>query len=182
MITTNSTSGFFPAEFIARPTSGPDQYIAVTIDQLHPGTSGGSPSCLVLRSPNSATSGTVPVAFIKNAQISIATMTSWAAAGIITQSAYANANGGSAMAVGGRVEFFVINNVYYAAYNGVVVNSWNDSGAVANQSARYGALIMQRASDGSSTGVMGFGDCVFGDYAPINVPMSMQAVNRPNTY
>ncbi|MFE7797070.1 hypothetical protein [Nocardia sp. NPDC057440] len=183
MITTNSTSGFFPAEFIARPSSGADQYIAVTIAQLHPGTSGGSPSCVVLRSPNNATTGTVPVLFIKNAQLGIFTMTSWAAAGIVTQSAYANANGGSNMAVGGRIEFWVTNNVYTTAYNGNVINTWDDSGTLtANQTGRYGAVIMQRASDGSATGQMGFDDCQFGDFAPTNVPMPMQAINRPNTY
>lgn len=182
MLTTNTTAGFYPAEFIARPTVGPDQYIATTIAQLHPGTTSGSPSFLVLRSPNNATSGTVPCALLRNAQIGIYTMTSWSNAGLTARAAYANANGGLNMAIGGRVEFYVIGNVYYVAYNGTIVNTWNDSTVIANQTGRYGAAVMQYASDGSASGVMGFDDLVFGDYAPVDVPMPMQTVNRSNTY
>ncbi|WP_228002123.1 hypothetical protein [Nocardia australiensis] len=183
MVTTNTSSGLYPAEFIARRTSTADQYVAVTLAQLHPGTSGGSASCLFLRSPNNAASGTVPVAFIKNAQIGIFTMTSWAAGGLAPRAPYADVNGGANIPLGSRIEFYVINNVYYVACNGVVViNPWVDSANIASQTGRYGGLIMQYASDGSASGAMGFDDFVFGDYRPVEVPTPMQSMNRSASF
>lgn len=185
MITTGTTAGFYPAEFTARPTRGPDQYVAVTIAQLHPSTgSGNTPSCLLLRSPNSATSGTVPILFIKNAQMGIYTMTSWTASGLTNRAAYANSNGGANMALGGRVEFWVVNNVYGCAYNGALISSWNDSSAIASQNTRYGGVAMQYGTDSgtSVSGVMGFSNFTFGEYRPVDVAMPGQGINRSGSF
>ncbi|MFC8531954.1 hypothetical protein [Nocardia sp. NPDC057227] len=179
---TATSSGFFPAEFIARRAVGADQYVAVTLTQLHPGTSGGSPSCLVLRCPNSSTSGTVPIAFITNTRIGIYTMTSWAGANATARAAYANANGGANMTLGSRIEFFVAANTYYAFVNGALINSWPDTTAIASQTGRYGGLVMQNASDGSGSGVMAFDDFVFGDLRPTEVPTPMQSMNRSASF
>lgn len=181
-ITTNTTTGFYPAEYTARSTQGPDQYAAVTITQLHAGTSGGVPSAILLRCPNNATSGTIPGLFIFNAAFRIYTFTSWAGASTTAQTAQVNANGGSNLAIGSRCEFYVLNNTYYALYNGNLIVSWNDSGATASQTGRYGGLAMQYNTDGSASGVMGFDDFVFGDLRPVDVPMPAQAINRPSTY
>lgn len=182
VLTTTAAAGFYPAEFIARPTRGPDQYCAVTIAALHPGSSGGMPSPLILRAPNNATSGTVVCAFVKNNQIGIYTMTSWAGAGLTVRTAYANSNGGSNMALGSRVAFYVHNNVYTATYNGATVVTWNDSGAVASQTGRYGAVAMQYENDGSANGVMSFDDWTFGDYRPFDVATPMQSMNRAASF
>lgn len=181
-LTTNTTGGLFPAEFIARPAATADQYAAVTIAQLHSGTSGGSPSAIFLRSPNNATSGTIPVLFIRNATMSLYTMTSWAGGGAVQQITDTNSNGGSNMAIGSRVELFVRANVYTATYNGAVVLTWTDSTPTASQTGRYGGAIMQYASDGSGNGVMGFDNFVFGDLRPVDVPTPMQSINRTNTF
>lgn len=180
MLTTDTTAGFYPAEFVPRATRGPDQYSAWTIAQLHPGTAGGSPCGLILRCPNNATSGTVPVLLVRNTQLAIYTMTSWAGASFTERVAYTNANGGSNMAVGGRVEFYVTGNIYTGTYNGTPIVTWNDSGAIASQTGRYGGVFMQYGTDGTVNGVMGFDDFVFGDYRPVDVPMPMQAINRLN--
>ncbi|MBF6374441.1 hypothetical protein [Nocardia farcinica] len=182
ILTTNTSTGFFPAEYVAVRTSGPDQYMSATIGALHSGTSGGSPSALVLRSPNSATSGTVAVLLVKNAQIGIYTMTSWAAAGLTARAPYANANGGANLDIGGKVEFFVLNNTYYGLYQGSVVVSWEDTGLIVNQAARYGAVVIQRASDGSATGQMGFDNFTFGDLRPTDIANPQQAVARSSSF
>lgn len=181
ILTTSSSGGFFPAENVSVRTSGPDQYMSVTVGALHPGSSGGSPSALVLRSPNSATSGTVPVLLVRNAQVGIYTMTSWAAAGLTARAPYANANGGANMDIGGKIEFFVRSDTYYGLYQGAVIVSWPDTGLVANQSARYGAVVIQRASDGSSTGQMGFDNFTFGDLRPTDIANPQQAIIRSSS-
>lgn len=181
LLTASTAGGFFPAEFIARPAVTADQYASVIVGSLAAGTV-GAPSAIVLRTPNSATSGTVPLLFINNQQLGIYTMTSWAAAGLTARAAFASSNGGSNVPVGSHIEFFVLGNTYYGVCNGVVIVSWPDTTAIASQTGRYGAAIMQYASDGGSNGVMGFDNFQFGDFRPRDVPMRMQAVSRSSTY
>ncbi|WP_405490517.1 hypothetical protein [Nocardia sp. NBC_00511] len=184
VLTTNTTAGFYPAEFTGRPTRGPDQYSAVTVAALHPGTSGGTASCLFLRSPNNATSGTVAVLFITNRQIGIYTMNTWAAGSLTAQGGgYANVNGGSDMPAGSRIEFYVANGTFYGTYNGSTIVTWADTGATVSTTGRYGGAIMQYNSDASSiNGCMGFDDFVFGDLRPVDVAMPMQSINRPTSF
>lgn len=182
ILTTNTSAGWYPAENVSVRASGPDQYASVTIGALHSGSSGGSPSALFLRSPNNATSGTLPILLVRNAQMGIYTMTSWAAAGVTARAPYANANGGANMEIGGKVEFFVLDNTYYGLYEGTVIVSWGDSEAIASQTGRYGGVVIQRASDGSTTSQMGFDDFTFGDLRPVDIPNPQQAVNRSSSF
>lgn len=182
LLTCSSTSGFYPAEYIAIPTQTGDQSVSVTIAALSAGSSAGIASGLMLRCPNSATAGTVPFAYFNNRQIGIYTMTTWAGGSATARASLTNMNGGSNIAVGTRIEFRVDTNIFRTFVNGVLLNTWNDSGAIANPNARYGGAIIQRGTDGLATGNQQFDDFSFGPARPIDIPMPTSAVTRPAFY
>jgi hypothetical protein len=181
-LSSNTSAGVYPAEFISRRTSSGDQYAGTQVVALHPGTSGGVAAALLLRTPNSSTVGTIAALFWNNINMEIDTWTSSWSSPSVTQRVTAAMNGGSNIAVGTKIEFTVVGNVFTGYYNGVVLVSWNDSTNIVSTTNRYVGYVAQYGTDGSASGVMTHAPFVGGDWRPVDVPTPSSTVNRSNLF
>lgn len=181
-LSSSATNGVYPAEFIARKTSSGDQYAGTRVVALHPGTSGGVAAALLLRTPNSSTVGTIAALFWNNWNMEIDTWTTSWSSPSVTQRVTASMNGGSNIAVGTKIEFTVVGNIFTGYYNGAALVTWNDSTNIVSTTNRNVGYAAQYNTDGSASGVMTNAPFVGGDWRPVDVPMPSSTVSRSNLF
>lgn len=165
----SNTAGLFPADFSEFTCRGPDQYGAVTLNAV--GTTASQ--FIYLRSQNSATTG-VMLAWLSitggsgTGELAIFTATTWGFGTSTNRAALSTMT----LSAGDLIEFFVVNNTYYATQNGTLATSWNDSGGVVNATGRTVGFAIQNA------GVMTFRRVIAGDMRSTPQTMPNQALTR----